>query len=345
MIKKTNKKWRLDLRPNGHAGKRIIRLFDTKAEALNFQNHILAQTAAGKEWNPAPKDNRLLSEIIELWWTHHGQTLAAGADQRRILDLFCKALGDPIARTITTEDIHNWRSERLETIKPSTLNTQMISVRGLFNILRKQKLIDYENPAAPIKSIKVHENSKAFLSAGEIEYFLKALDSHPDRDVAVICEICLATGARWGEAMKLHYSEVHPDRITFNNTKTKRSRSVPIERALYEKIMDGRIPGKRLFRSCRTTASRVIKGTLNVSENQATHILRHTFASHFIMNGGNILTLQKLLGHANLDMTLKYAHLAPDYLKEAVNLNPAKIARERIGKDSDQEQAIITLAR
>ena len=44
------------------------------------------------------------------------------------------------------------------------------------------------------------------------------------------------------------------------------------------------------------------------------HLLRHTFASHFIMSGGNILTLQKILGHSDLKMTLVYAHLAPDFL-------------------------------
>jgi integrase len=44
------------------------------------------------------------------------------------------------------------------------------------------------------------------------------------------------------------------------------------------------------------------------------HLLRHTFASHFVMQGGNILALQKILGHADLKMTLLYAHLAPDFL-------------------------------
>jgi integrase len=44
------------------------------------------------------------------------------------------------------------------------------------------------------------------------------------------------------------------------------------------------------------------------------HAIRHTFASHFIMAGGNILTLQKILGHSDVKMTLIYAHLAPDYL-------------------------------
>lgn len=53
-----------------------------------------------------------------------------------------------------------------------------------------------------------------------------------------------------------------------------------------------------------------------------THILRHTFASHFMMQGGNILSLQKILGHADIAMTMKYAHLAPEHLNDAIKLNP-----------------------
>jgi integrase len=49
------------------------------------------------------------------------------------------------------------------------------------------------------------------------------------------------------------------------------------------------------------------------------HALRHTFASHFVMSGGNILTLQKILGHSDLKMTLIYAHLAPDFLGDEMN--------------------------
>lgn len=52
------------------------------------------------------------------------------------------------------------------------------------------------------------------------------------------------------------------------------------------------------------------------------HGLRHTFASHFIQNGGNILTLQKILGHSSLAMTMRYAHLAPDHLVDAVRFGP-----------------------
>ena len=42
------------------------------------------------------------------------------------------------------------------------------------------------------------------------------------------------------------------------------------------------------------------------------HGLRHTFASHWVMHGGDLFKLQKLLGHSTIEMTLRYSHLAPD---------------------------------
>ena len=66
----------------------------------------------------------------------------------------------------------------------------------------------------------------------------------------------------------------------------------------------------------------VERAGLALSDGQLTHVLRHTFASHFMMNGGNILVLQRALGHANLTMTMRYAHLAPDHLQRVSELNP-----------------------
>lgn len=71
------------------------------------------------------------------------------------------------------------------------------------------------------------------------------------------------------------------------------------------------------------TFSRVIDTTsIKLPAGQATHVLRHMFASHFVMRGGNILTLQKILGHSILAMTMRYAHLSPDHLQDALRLNP-----------------------
>lgn len=50
------------------------------------------------------------------------------------------------------------------------------------------------------------------------------------------------------------------------------------------------------------------------------HDLRHTFASHFVMNGGSLCDLQKLLGHARFEETQRYAHLTPEHLAKAINI-------------------------
>jgi site-specific recombinase XerD len=66
----------------------------------------------------------------------------------------------------------------------------------------------------------------------------------------------------------------------------------------------------------------VMRTGLQLPKGQSTHVLRHSFASHVMMNGGNILVLKKLLGHSSLTMTMRYAHPAPDHLQEArVNAN------------------------
>ena len=49
------------------------------------------------------------------------------------------------------------------------------------------------------------------------------------------------------------------------------------------------------------------------------HDLRHTFASHLVMNGVDIKTVQVLLGHGTLTMTMRYSHLAPDHRTRAIN--------------------------
>ncbi|AGI23147.1 bacteriophage integrase [Pseudomonas sp. ATCC 13867] len=63
----------------------------------------------------------------------------------------------------------------------------------------------------------------------------------------------------------------------------------------------------------------LLSTSIKLPRGQASHMLRQTFASHFIMNGRHIVTLQHILGHASLSMTMRYAHLSHrDHLAEAV---------------------------
>lgn len=114
--------------------------------------------------------------------------------------------------------------------------------------------------------------------------------------------------------------------IQFAGTKSGRVRNVPINEGLEAELKLHHAPaetGPRVFEyACSAFRDAVDRIGLPLPEGQLTHVLRHTFASHFTVNGGSILTLQKILGHANLTMAMRYAHLAPEHLHEARALNP-----------------------
>ena len=144
--------------------------------------------------------------------------------------------------------------------------------------------------------------------------------------VTLISKICLATGARWGEAEEITIHQVRNGTIQYSRTKSGKARAVPIEAGLELEIVrhhEENGVGNRVFQSAWSAFREgVERAEIELPMGQMTHVLRHTFASHFMMAGGNILALQRILGHQSLTMTMRYAHLAPDHLKEARQFNP-----------------------
>ena len=190
-----------------------------------------------------------------------------------------------------------------------------------------------DNPLTKLRAFKIQEQELSYLTLGQVLILLNRLLISKNIHVTLVTKICLSTGARWGEAESIRISQVRDGMIQFVQTKSSKARSVPITKELEIELINHHEKydiGEQLFASAYSAFREAIEQTnLKLSIGQLTHILRHTFASHFIMNGGNIIALQKILGHHSLAMTMRYAHLSPEHLQETRQLNP--LARLNIG--------------
>ena len=304
---------------------RVRKLFDKEHLARAFEAKYLAEHI-----HKAHSDRRKLSELIDKWYDLHGSTLSNGEVFRRVLDVMCRQLGDPVAAELSPELLLTYRAKRLKVIKGKSWNNEQGLLKSVYNKLRKFKVINYENPLADVEPLRLQEEQLAYLSNDEISRLLAEIKKRgKNPDTWWVTQICLRTGARWGEAEKLTARQLYCDgKVTFVRTKTKKSRTIPLDEAFFadlKRYVAGKGTNERVFGNCAKAFEHAVKRSrIVLPDGQLTHICRHTFASHFVMRGGNILTLQKILGHTDIKMTLRYAHLAPEYLADAIKYAPVE---------------------
>lgn len=322
----TNKRWLVDIQPGGRGGKRFRKTFDTKSEALSFEAWLKTKINETPDWQPAKRDLRVLSDLVDIWYEHHGSGLRAGKNTYSRLKHLCAALGDPIAEKFTPETFAVYRRKRMEEgISQNNLNREHSYLRAVFNELSRLGYWKAENPLSNIRQFKIQEKELTYLTDEQISRLLSELALGRNTDAFFITKVCLSTGARWSEVEEMRATQIHKGLVQFALTKSGKNRAIPIDEILHTELVNIAkisVTG-RLFKSSTAAFRHAIgRSGIQLPEGQLTHVLRHTFASHFMMNGGNILTLQRILGHSNLTMTMKYAHLTPEHLQEAVKLNP-----------------------
>ncbi|WP_445357308.1 tyrosine-type recombinase/integrase [Microbulbifer sp. ANSA002] len=324
--KKANGRWQADCQPEGRGGKRVQRTFNTKGEA---QRWLTAQKAAADrgEWSPPKRDNRTISQLVHEWYELHGHTLKDHTGRLNYLENTARWLGDPKAINFTAEDWILYRKRRLESPNEQgrqpcarTINHEHTYLNAVFNRLISIKKWTHPNPLKGVPKLRVAEPPLTFLSIEQLKALDAALLQARNPNVRTITRICLATGARWSEAETLEAERIHHGKIEFVDTKNGKNRSIPISRDLESEILSGRPISGRLFvgTNFRAFQEALARAKLKLPKGQLTHILRHTFASHYMINGGDLLKLNKILDHSTIEMTMRYAHLSPEHLEDAV---------------------------
>src|ERR1044071_319797 len=180
--------------------------------------------------------------------------------------------------------------------------------------------------------VKVGEQGERRYGAG------RRLDSDATADylrrlraTVPVFQTLLFTGCRLGEILSLRWSDVDLSRntLTVIQQKTRKQKVLPIEsdlRTLFASLPRGignapvfkRSDGQPFSAIEVQRAFAVARKLSGIRQELTPHSLRHTFASWLAISGQPLRTIQELLGHADVRMTIRYAHLSPTHLSEAM---------------------------
>ena len=249
---------------------------------------------------------------------------------------YYKYIGD----SLTSEDVYTFINILQERgCKSTTVNHSLRHLRAFTNWGIEK---EYFKPIS-IKLLKSEESVKDTFQQWELKKLLRRPNKNDSfviwRTWAVINWL-LATGNRFGTIQKIRIHDVNMKdlEIYIHHTKNKKIQVLPMSNSLvnsvkmYIKIWRSDAePTEPLF--CDVYGDWISHNALFLSikkycikkgiDKYGIHIFRHTFAKQFIINGGGVFQLQKILGHSTLDMTRKYVNLYSDDLKSDMqNCNP-----------------------
>ena len=328
-----------------HPEKSSVVLARTRAEAralshLMRERRFARRSAAG---DAAPKavtvhvsrgteDDRTASPLeIAV-----GDRLRIGAKrdiERQIEERLHDAVGDLYRRLGEAVERVSERLQEDEDGKPLVFRNSMIeNIRDLVDVVPRLNIFGDDRLALLCQDVKdriAHADPDTrFLSRQEIGRLHRVLDIQTGKrntQQADIIRLLLLTGCRKSEIVQLRWSEVQNDKLVLDDSKTG-PRNVPLN-SQARRVLNRQPGGGSAFvfpsplnpsrpRGAHLTLWYRVRREAGI-EDARLHDLRHSHASHAVMNGVPVPVVSRLLGHSNVRMTLRYAHLGDREIEAA----------------------------
>lgn len=226
---------------------------------------------------------------------------------------------------------HRFKSEEEQSVglAPTTVNTRMKTIRTMFNHLHENRIID-RNPVDGVKKVEEDEEEIIILTEDELRRLLSAPNQRRYagfRDY-VLMNVLIDGFMRIGEALGITKDSIDFSegivRIKASSSKSRKSRWLPLEKPtlklLAELIRDnedfdsnyvflanygGRLTDGQFRHRIKEYAKQI-----GLEKRVHPHLFRHTSATMYLEDGGDIRHLQKIIGHKDLRMLLRYTHLS-----------------------------------
>lgn len=284
--------------------------------------------------------DELAKDFLKIHSKVNKKALAYKRDLGLIKNLSVEFSGKKLSE-ITSKMVEKYKERRKKEVSPATVNREVACLKCMFN-----KAIEWKEAADnPVRKVKLFKENNQRVRYLELEEIKTLLDNCPEHFKPIVIT-ALNTGMRRGEILGLKWEAIDLGRglIYLTDTKNGERREVLINEEL-RKILtklkryknspyvfhkkDGE-PYKDVRKLFETALKK--SGIIDFRF----HDLRHTFASHLVMMGVDLKTIQELMGHKSIEMTLRYSHLSPAHKRSAIERLGAQMVTNWSQRDEDQ---------
>lgn len=318
-----NGSWWIDYRAGGQRRREKIGPSKALAEKVHAKRQV--EIAEGKFLGIRKEHKYSFAEATDRFLTYsQANKRSYLRDVLSVRKHLLPVFGEKLLSQIGSWDVEKYKAMRKTHVSNGSVNRELACLKTIFN----KSVLWGMASTNPVKGVRFFPEKRRlrFLMPDEIQILLEACSD----DFRTIVLTALNTGMRRGEILNLTWDDVDLERrqLLVRDSKNGESRTVEMNDLLTETLklhMSQQRPRPTNVFVGRTGAPlTTIQHTFERTCQRAGltdlhfHDLRHTFASHLVMNGIDLTTVKELLGHKSIQMTLRYAHLSQPHKKKAV---------------------------
>ena len=326
-------------------GKRVREAVGTNrqmAEAVLKKR--IVEAIEGRHFNMRKEGRIPFSECAQTYIPRCIAALKSARGERDRVNVWVREFGNRAIGQITQVELQDWQARKRQSNKPATVNRMLCRLRHMLNKAVEWQLLD-ESPMRRLKFLKKNNARLRYLSLEECQRLVAAcIAPH----LKAIVTVALHTGMRSGEIRNITWNDVDfaSGFIIIRDSKNGEARHVPMDSALVDLFRSYPRNAKSDFVFTNASGDRlgwIQRGFRDALTRAGLsdlhfHDLRHTFASQWMMAGGELYALKDILGHKSITMTQGYAHLSPAYRRSMVDrmeqiwAKPAKSSMRSVTK-------------
>jgi integrase len=296
-----------------------------KRQALDIEARERSRLLEGSHGIRRPQDVSFRA-FGAVYMKDHADLHKRSADRdREILKVLNRFFGAQMLHEITPHAIEQFKRERLagrwrghnqdsapKPIQPATVNRELDTLKSILTkAVEWGKL--FESPARRVKRLKVENRRTRILTEEEQHRLLAACP----RKLRAVVTLALITGARIGELLALRWDQCQEGFLIFLETKSGKTRRIPISPAIAAVLADQprvhpwlftNVRTRRPFRSVRQVFGRAVERAGILTGDVTLHTLRHTALSRMIASHFDDYTVMEISGHSSTRMLGRYTH-------------------------------------